>query len=276
MAFGQRQQSGAILGHWCSQSPSESGSEWMEGTSLSHDALQLPQLCPTDQQNKPPFLLVDPILKSLFWQIALTNLCVNVLEVATPVSHTNSQHVDMLGDVYSLRGLRREQINSDSCATLGFCTGFCVQDYNRKSGLCVAKRSTEERMEGKGGEQRAINLARREASDRETIVPHFHVFSFCTLLSDETLTTTENTQRELPTNTGRNLDWLMTGWMEEEKREDNKVITENAAAPRQVGFITPPPTTTRVLLRTLGSRQCFRIQDRRFGEAKQAEICNRV
>lgn len=45
-------------------------------------------------------------------------------------------------------------------------------------------------MEGKGGEQRAINLARGEASDRETIVRHFHVFSFCTLLNDETLTTT--------------------------------------------------------------------------------------
>lgn len=45
-------------------------------------------------------------------------------------------------------------------------------------------------MEGKGGEQRAINLARGEASDRETIVQHFHVFSFCTLLNDETLTTT--------------------------------------------------------------------------------------
>lgn len=45
-------------------------------------------------------------------------------------------------------------------------------------------------MEGKGGEQRAINLARREASDRETIVQHFHGFSFCTLFNDETLTTT--------------------------------------------------------------------------------------
>lgn len=45
-------------------------------------------------------------------------------------------------------------------------------------------------MEGKGGEQRAINLARGEASDRETIVQHFHVFSFCTLLTDKTLATT--------------------------------------------------------------------------------------
>lgn len=75
------------------------------------------------------------------------------------------------------------QINSDSSTTLGFCTGFCVKDCNSKqqfwenNDFCVAQRKTEEeRMGGKGGEQHAINPAWGEASNRETIVQHLNVF----------------------------------------------------------------------------------------------------
>lgn len=69
--------------------------------------------------------------------------------------------------VYSLKDLRHlMQINSDLSIILGFCTSCCVKDYNSKqqfwenNDFCVGQRKTEEeRMGEKGGEQHAINPA---------------------------------------------------------------------------------------------------------------------
>lgn len=59
------------------------------------------------------------------------------------------------------------QINSDSSTTLGFCTGFCVKNYNSKQqfwgkkDFCVAQRKTEEERMGGDREENTVQPEER-------------------------------------------------------------------------------------------------------------------
>lgn len=81
---------------------------------------------------------------------------------------------NIFDNLYSLKDLKHlMQINSDSSTTPGFCTGFCVKDYNGKqqfwenNDFCVAQRTTEE--EEDGGKREGNNMRLIQPEERPQI-----------------------------------------------------------------------------------------------------------